>query len=113
MPRDISLQPHHDGSALYVLNQKPKLHDKVKVRLRVHSSLGKLAQVLVRQSENGEAFFQAPAKVVKTEGEWSWYQAEITMYNPQINYRWCFVTDQDDVLWLNALGLSELESPDI
>jgi alpha-glucosidase len=35
------------------------------------------------------------------------------MYNPQINYRWCFVTETDDVLWLNALGLSDLESPDI
>jgi alpha-glucosidase len=113
MARDISLQPHHDGSALYVLNQKPKLLDKVKVRVRVHSSLGKLAQVLVRQSENGEAFFQAPAKVVKTEGDWSWYQAEITMYNPQINYRWCFVMADDEVRWLNTLGLSDLESPDI
>ena len=113
MARDISLQPHHDGSALYVLNQKPKLLDKVKVRVRVHSSLGKLAQVLVRQSENGEAFFQAPAKIVKTEGDWSWYQAEITMFNPQINYRWCFVMADDEVRWLNTLGLSDLESPDI
>jgi alpha-glucosidase len=105
--------PHHDGSALYVLNQKPELLEKVKVRVRVHAAMGKLSQVLVRQSENGEAFFQAPAAVVETSGQWSTYEAEITMYNPQINYRWCFLMANDDVLWLNALGLSDLESPDI
>jgi len=113
MTLDLSLQPHHDGSILYVLNQKPKLLEKVKVRVRVHSSMGKVKQVLVRQSENGEAFFQAPAKVVKTEGKWSWYQTEITMYNPKINYRWCFLMENDDVLWLNTVGLSDLEQPDI
>ena len=117
MSLDFSLQPHHDGSVLYIPNQKPKLLEKVKVRVRVHpkfeAQIGKLAKVLVRQSENGEAFLQAPAKLLKTNDGWLWFEAHITMYNPSIFYRWCFVTENDDVFWLNTLGFSDMEQPDI
>ncbi|MEY4450464.1 MAG: hypothetical protein RLZZ304_839 [Actinomycetota bacterium] len=117
MSLDLSLQPHHDGSVLYIPNQKPKLLEKVKVRVRVHpkfeAKIGKLAKVIVRQSENGEAFLQAPAKLLKTKDGWLWFEAELTMYNPSIFYRWCFVTENDDVFWLNTLGWSDMEQPDI
>lgn len=117
MSLDFSLQPHHDGSALYIPNQKPKLLEKVKVRVRVHpkfeAKIGKLAKVLVRQSENGEAFLQAPAKLIKSNDGWLWFEGTITMYNPSIFYRWCFVTENDDVFWLNTLGFSDMEQPDI
>lgn len=117
MSLDFSLQPHHDGSVLYVPNQRPKLLDKVKVRVRVHpkfeAKIGKLAKVLVRQSENGEAFLQDAAKLIKSNDGWLWFEASITMYNPSIFYRWCFVTENDDVYWLNTLGFTNLEQPDI
>ena len=117
MSLDFSLQPHHDGSALYIANQKPKLLEKVKVRVRVHpkfeAKIGKLAKVIIRQSENGEAFLQAPAKIVKSNDGWIWFEATLTMYNPSIYYRWCFVTENDDVYWLNTLGFSDMEQPDI
>ena len=117
MSLDFSLQPHHDGSALYIANQKPKLLEKVKVRVRVHpkfeAQIGKLAKVIIRQSENGEAFLQAPAKIVKSNDGWTWFEATLTMYNPSIYYRWCFVTENDDVYWLNTLGFSDMEQPDI
>ena len=117
MSLDFSLQPHHDGSALYIANQKPKLLEKVKVRVRVHpkfeAQIGKLAKVIIRQSENGEAFLQAPAKIVKSNDGWIWFEATLTMYNPSIYYRWCFVTENDDVYWLNTLGFSDMEQPDI
>ena len=51
---EIELQPHHDGSSLYIANQRPELSEKVKIRVRIHSSLGKIRQVLIRQSDSGE-----------------------------------------------------------
>ena len=53
---NLALLPHHDGSALYVANQKPKLGDKVKLRIRIHSSFGAIKQVMVHQSDSGEGF---------------------------------------------------------
>lgn len=109
----LALRPHHDGSALYVPNQQPKLLDKLKVRVRVHSAVGNVAEVRVRASESGEAFPSEPAKVVATEGEWSIYETTITMHNPQIHYRWLFKLSTGQILWLNALGLHDTEQPDI
>ena len=110
---NLSLQPHHDGSAFYVLNQKPKLLEKVKIRLRVHAAIGKVAEVRARASESGEAFPTAPAKVVASNGGWALYEAEITMHNPKVNYRWMIKLDTGKILWLNALGLHGTDQPDI
>ena len=41
----LALLPHHDGSALYVPNQNPKLLDVLKIRIRIHKSLGTIALV--------------------------------------------------------------------
>ncbi len=85
LPR--GLWPHHDGSDLYVANQNPKLGDKIKLKIRIHKALGKIKTVRVRFSESGEAFPTPPAKLVSSRNGWSWYQAEITMHNPYMNYR--------------------------
>ena len=108
-----ALSPHHDGSALYVLNQKPKLLDEVRLRVRIHESIGDVAEVRVRSSESGEAFPSAPAKRKKLASGWSWYEAQLTMHNPKVNYRWMLKLDSGQILWLNALGLHHLEQPDI
>lgn len=109
----LGLRPHHDGSALYVSNQAPKLLDKVKIRVRIHSALGAVDQVMVRFSESGEAFPTPPAKVVKTEGGWTWYEATVVMHNPKMNYRFVIVLKNGRQLTYNAVGLFELEQPDI
>ena len=109
----LSLLPHHDGSSLYVSNPAPKLLEKVKIRVRIHEAIGGVAQVMVRFSESGEAFPTPPAKVVKTDGGWSWYEATIVMHNPAVNYRFVIVRTDGSQLTYNAVGLFDLEQPDI
>jgi alpha-glucosidase len=111
LPR--GLWPHHDGSELYVSNQNPKLGDKLKLKIRIHKDLGKVKAVRVRFSESGEAFPTPPAKLVSSNNGWSWYQAEITMHNPYMNYRFYIELTDGSSYWLNARGLSDLEQPDI
>ena len=109
----LSLQPHHDGSALYVPNQSPKLLDKIKVRIRVHDAIGKVKEVRVRFSESGEAFPTPPAKLIKTDGGWSWYESEIVVHNPKINYRFIIVLASGETVWYNTQGLSKLIPADV
>ncbi len=117
MPRVLDLplahQPHHDGSALYVPNQSPVLGEKIKIRIRIHASIGKVAEVRVRYSESGEAFPTPPAKVIKRDGKWLWYEATITMHNPRMNYRFYIKLANGDVFWYNPQGLHVLNQPDI
>jgi len=110
---ELALQPHHDGSALYVPNQKPKLLDRVKIRVRIHEALGKVKHVVVRFSESGEAFPSPPAKVIKVEGGWSWYESEIVMHNPKMNYKFTIHMEDGEIYWLNTLGLFSIIQPDI
>jgi alpha-glucosidase len=108
----LALQPHHDGSALYVPNQNPKLGERVKLRIRIHDALGKVAEVRVRFSESGEAFPTDKAKVFKRDGRWTWYENTITIHNPKMNYRFYIKLADGNVLWYNTQGLSVLNQPD-
>ena len=108
----LALQPHHDGSALYVPNQNPKLGDRVKLRIRIHDALGKVAEVRVRFSESGEAFPTEKAKVFKRDGRWTWFENTITIHNPKMNYRFYIKLADGNVLWYNTQGLAVLNQPD-
>ena len=108
----LALQPHHDGSALYVPNQNPSLGDRVKLRIRIHDALGKVAEVRVRFSESGEAFPTDKAKIFKRDGRWTWYESTITIHNPKMNYRFYIKLMNGDVLWYNTQGLAVLNQPD-
>jgi alpha-glucosidase len=108
----LALQPHHDGSALYVPNQNPKLGDRVKLRIRIHDALGKVAEVRVRFSESGEAFPTDKARVFKRDGRWTWYENTITIHNPKMNYRFYIKLADGNVLWYNTQGLAVLNQPD-
>ena len=109
----LALQPHHDGSALYVPNQQPKLLEKVKVRVRIHDAIGKVVSVKVRFSESGEAFNTDAAKVIKREGGWTWYETSITMHNPKMNYRFLIELEKNQFVWLNSDGLQAQIPADI
>ena len=108
-----ALWPHHDGSALYVANQKPALLEKIKLKIRVHAAFGKVKNIQVRFSESGEAFPTPPAKLLSNKDGWSWYEATIVMHNPYMNYRWYLEFQDGSSFWLNARGLSNLEQPDV
>jgi alpha-glucosidase len=109
----LALQPHHDGSPLYVLNQNPQLGDTVKLRVRIHDAIGKVSEVRAMFSESGELFPTPKAKLVKRDGRWSWYECAITMHNPYMGYRFSIKLDSGEVLWLNTQGLHNLVQPDI
>ena len=112
MKLELALRPHHDGSALYIANQQPELMERVKIRLRVHRSLGEVARVLVRQSDSGEGFMTDPAKVLMQRHGWSWYETSVVMYNPELHYRWFIELSDGNSFWLNATGLHRLDQPD-
>jgi len=109
----LGLQPHHDGSALYVANQAPKLLDRVKVRVRIHDALGSVVRVQVRYSESGEAFPSAPARVIPGTAGWTWYEAELVMSNPKVNFRFVITLANGKQVFLNALGIFDQDQPDI
>ena len=109
----LAHRPHHDGSALYIANQKPTLLDDVKARVRIHDAIGEVSTVQILASDSGEAFSTGPAKVVKRVGKWSWYEAEIRMSNPQVNYKFLITLKSGIQYFYNAVGLFETNQPDI
>ncbi|SCX15590.1 glycoside hydrolase family 13 protein [Candidatus Aquiluna sp. UB-MaderosW2red] len=104
--------PHHDGSTLYVRNQSPKVGEKLKLKVRIHSSLGKVSQVLIRQSDSGENFLAPKLKKIYTRHGWDWYEGSIEMFNPQVHYRFFIELEDNSSFWLNPLGLHEIDQPD-
>ena len=108
----LALKPHHDGSELYVANQRPKLGESVKLRIRVHSSLGEVKRVLIRQSDSGEAFLASQAKRFMTRHGWLWFEGQIKMHNPEVHYRFFIELKNGSSFWLNGTGLHELDRPD-
>ncbi|MEN9730795.1 MAG: hypothetical protein RL488_105 [Actinomycetota bacterium] len=109
----LALQPHHDGSALYVPNQSPVLGDKVKIRIRIHESIGAVKTVRVRYSESGEAFPSAPGKVIRKDSGWSWFENTITMHNPKMNYRFLIELENGEFWWYNTDGLHKQIPADV
>lgn len=103
---------HHDGSALYIPEQKPKLGQKIKVRIRIHESLGDLKQVLIRQSESGEAFMGEKLKVFAKRHGWSWLEGSVTLHNPNVHYRFFIELKTRESFWLNSQGLHEIDQSD-
>jgi alpha-glucosidase len=101
------LDPHHDGSPLYVDNQRPALGSTVRVRVRVpHDADGSpgARTVVLRSVKDGE-----PALVIATEtgtDEYgSWWSAALRVHNPLMSYRFVVSRDASDYRWLNAAGV--------
>ena len=112
MPAPLALSPHHDGSVLYVTNQYPKLDEKVKLKIRIHQSIGEVSQVLIRQSDSGEGFLTPKLKKLYTRHGWDWFEGSITMFNPEVHYRFFIELKNKESFWLNGVGLHELDQPD-
>lgn len=108
----LSLAPHHDGSEFYVNNQRPELGDFVKLRVRIHQSIGQVSRVSARFSDSGEAFFSKRAKPTPGEDGWSWWEMSIPLKNPEVHYRFLIELVDGGCYWLNAVGNSEVEPTD-
>lgn len=120
----FALEPHHDGSALYVSDQAPTLGSVVSVRVRVPRS-ARVTGVHVRTTPDGEQLF-TDARVVHEDAEEVWWQAEIRCHNPVTTYRFLLDSagdheasgDEDTATrpaayrWLNGTGLHPRDVPD-
>jgi alpha-glucosidase len=93
---------HHDGSALYVPDQNPRLGSTVDVWLRTAPDV---RRVHVRSIEDGEPRFTA-ATAERRRGE-LWWRAQIQVRNPVTRYR--FLADGD---WYTVLGRAGHEVAD-
>jgi alpha-glucosidase len=105
----LSRQPHHDGSALCVPDQRPDLGDAVDVLARTHRD-DPVEAVAVRSVIDGEPRFAA-ARVDRTEGPWTWWRATVRAANPRTTYRF-LLTAAGDYRWLNAAGVHRRDVTD-
>ena len=103
--------PHHDGSPLYIEEQHPALGQDLVMRMRVPATFGTVASVHVRSNPNREPRFAEATLVASADG-WDWWEATVEVENPVHHYRWLIVTDDGRQHWLNARGLSRVETLD-
>lgn len=107
----MALEPHHDGSPLYVSTQNPRLGDEVTVRLRVPVGYGPVARVIVRSNPDREHSYVDASLDGEVDG-WRWWSARIVVANPRHGYRWYLVLDDGSVRVLSQAGLSTVDALD-
>lgn len=107
----MPLTPHHDGSALYVSNSSPELGDRIRVRLRVPAGYGPIRSVHVRSNPDQEPEW-AFARALGITGGWEWWEAELTVRNPTLRYRWLVVHENGRTDWINQAGIDTIETRD-
>jgi len=103
----LQLQPHHDGSELYVSNDAPKLGDEVTLRVRIPNNYS-FDHVLVRFYHDSESTV-LPLKLDKKSEIESWWKVKVPIKNYDTGYRFLFATGGGSTAgkyeWLNASGL--------
>jgi alpha-glucosidase len=105
------LEPHHDGSPLFVSNPTPLLGDRVRVRIRIPHEFGKVTAVRTRSNPNHEPRF-AVASMVTTIDGWDWWEAELEVENPVHGYRFLIKMGDGRNLWVNGTGVHTTETLD-
>ncbi len=104
MSMEQILQPHHDGSVLYVSDAAPKIGDSITLRVRVPKDYI-FEKAFIRVYEDGEPR-SFELKLDTANQVESWYKVKIKVVNLHTIYRFVFV-GKDKYDWLNAFGLSE------
>jgi Glycosidases len=107
---DLLSQPHHDGSALYVSNLRPRLGDTVTLRVRVPHEAD-VSAVHVRLTPDAEPKF-VDAVIERRTDEETWWKAEIICRNPITNYRFILEGGTTLYQWLNGTGMHQRDVPD-
>ena len=100
------VEPHHDGSELYVLERPDELGGRAVVRLRAPH--GAADRVLLRYVFDGEPRTTEAVVDAKAGGE-TWWRAELPMANPVMRYRWLLAGGDSGYAWLNGRGLASHE----
>jgi len=108
----MTLQPHHDGSPLYVSTQTPELGESVMVRVRIPHGFGEVDSVYTRSNPDHEPHFTAAALVDTAHG-WDWYEAEVVVANPVHGYRFLITLVDGSTYWHNATGVHSIETLDM
>lgn len=98
------LQPHHDGSGLYVSNSAPKLGEHVTFKVRVPKS-DKAREIYIRIIEDGEARIFPLQKRSGNRVE-SWWSVKVPLINLATNYRF-LLKNSSAFRWLNASGIHD------
>ena len=97
------LEPHHDGSELYVSNPAPKLGEKVTFKVRVPNSY-KFKDAVIRYYHDGEPRTAHLKKVKRNRFE-TWWGVTIPIINYETRYRFLFA-GSGKYDWLSAAGLT-------
>ncbi|WP_243064310.1 glycoside hydrolase family 13 protein [Humibacter sp. RRB41] len=105
------MQPHHDGSPLYVSEDAPALGDSVRVRVRIPHEFGPVSAVRTRSNPDREPRFTDASLVASASG-WDWWEAPLEIENPVHGYRFLITRGDGSSVWLNATGLSRTETLD-
>jgi alpha-glucosidase len=103
-------QPHHDGSALYVVQRPEELGDEAIVRLRVPRART-ADRVLCRYERDGEPR-GVEARVDEETDTDVWWRAAFPVWNPVTRYRFLLSGGDVGYAWVNALGLTPHEVTD-
>ncbi len=100
------LIPHHDGSALYLSTDSPRIGQSVEFKVRVpHTFTFEKAMLRIYQDAEPRTF---ELKKIKDGATESWWSAKAEVLNPVVRYRFLFA-DGDKYLWLNAGGLHDFD----
>lgn len=96
------LEPHHDGSDLYLSTTAPKLGQLVEFKVRVPSGFP-LTKLMIRIYHDGEprTFEMSISKAGEVE---NWWSARVPVINLVAQYRF-LVVGETGYQWLNAGGL--------
>ncbi|HEY9562299.1 MAG TPA: glycoside hydrolase family 13 protein, partial [Nocardioides sp.] len=110
---DLLDQPHHDGSTTYVDNPTPAPGDLVTVRARTGAH-DPVVKAWVRTTTDAEPIF---LECTRTEGGKAsdgatWWQAQVPMHNPTMNYRFLLLGEDGSQRWLTGAGTFEHDVPD-
>lgn len=102
------IEPHHDGSPLYVSNAAPEICEKVTLSVRVPRDFP-LDEIQLRIYHDGEArFFPLKEDKKITGGGDRWWRVKVEMMNPQNSYRFLILSNREPS-WLTAAGIKEHE----
>ena len=96
------LEPHHDGSELYVSNSAPKIGESVEIKVRVPAK-DKCTRIFIRFFHDGEPRTLEMKRVKKLKHE-TWWSVELQILNTTTHYRFQLV-DPKSYRWLNGVGI--------
>lgn len=103
------LEPHHDGSELYVSNSAPKIGYSVEIKVRVPAK-DKCTRIFIRFFHDGEPRTLEMKRAKKFAHE-QWWSVELQILNTVTHYRFQLV-DSKSYRWLNGVGVFDHDVTD-